>query len=372
MAKPRVVELDFMRATAMIMVVMLHVSAAYVAYSPVGSNVFYLGLLLNQWSRICLPLFVFVSGFGLFYGYGQKTKLDLKEFYSRRFYMVFVPYLIWSFIYMILRDIFNPSFYFIGLPVKEAFFSYITWTFKENIHTPIWFVLLIVQLYFIFPVLLSPVARIKKPIQSIMVNSLFFLVVITYLRFFMTMSGIHVIDWLQRYYSVNLIGWYFYFILGGIVAQNWSMFKKIPLNKFGITLLYIITTSLVILEAYLGFLKYGQPHLEVYTSIRPTVLINSMAAIPAIYLFAQKTMGWDKLANFLKDISRYSYGIFFIHPQVLTVVKKVVGRLYGTYTTRVFQLFLVFVLTMVCSYVFCYIVDRTPFRTILLGVGKRK
>lgn len=372
MVKSRVVELDFMRAAAIIMVVVLHVSAAYVAYSPAGSNVFYLGLILNQWSRVCLPLFVFVSGFGLFYGYGKKARFDLKDFYLKRFNTVFIPYLIWSFIYMVFRDIFNPSFYFIGLPVKEAFLSYINWTFKENIHTPIWFVLMIVQLYFIFPALLNPIARIKKPLRSIAVNTLFFLVLITYLRFFMAMSHIPIIDWLQRYYSVNLVGWYFYFILGGIAAQNWSMFKEISLNKPGIILLYIITTSLVILEAYLGFLKYERPHLEAYTSIRPTVLINSMAAIPAIYLLAKKVMRWDKFAKFFTGISRYSYGIFFIHPQALTIIKKVVGRLYGTYTTRIFQLILVFALAMACSYIFCYIVDRTPLRRILLGVNKTK
>ena len=56
MAKSRVKELDFMRAAAMLMVVLLHVSAAYVAYSPVDSKVFYLGLILNQWSH--LPAFI--------------------------------------------------------------------------------------------------------------------------------------------------------------------------------------------------------------------------------------------------------------------------------------------------------------------------
>lgn len=372
MAKPRVVELDFMRAAAMIMVVMLHVSAANVAYSRVDSSVFYLGLILNQWSRICLPLFVFVSGFGLFYSYGQKGQLDLKDFYLRRLYTVLVPYLIWSFIYMVFRDIFNPSFHFIGVPFKEAFLSYINWTFKENIHTPIWFVLMIVQLYAVFPILVNPIAKIKKPLQAIVVNSILFLILVIYLRYFMTMSGIYIIDWLQKYYGVNLIGWYFYFILGGIVARNWAKFCEIPLNKFRITLLYIITTSLVILEAYLGFLKYGQPHLGVYTSIRPTVLINTMAAIPLVYLLAQMVMKWDKAAKFFRAISKFSYGIFFIHPQILTVAKRLVGKMYGTYTTRIFQLVLIFILTIICSYLFCYIVDKTPLRTMLLGIGKKK
>lgn len=367
MAKPRVVELDFMRAAAMIMVVMLHVSAAYVAYSPTDSNAFYLGLILNQWSRICLPLFVFVSGFGLFYRYGQKGQLDLKDFYLRRLYTVFVPYLVWSFIFMIFRDIFNPSFHFIGLPFKKAFLSYINWTFKENIHTPIWFVMLIVQLYAVFPILIKPIAGIRKPIKAIVINLIFFLAITVYFRHFMTMSGIYIIDWLQKYYSVNLIGWYFYFILGGIVAQNWAKFKEITLNIFPITLLYIITTLLVILEAYLGFLTYGQAHLGVYTSTRPTVLINSMAAIPLVYILAQTVMKWDKAVKFFTALSRLSYGIFFVHPQVLTVVKKLVGLMYGTYTTRIFHLVLIFILTIICSYIFCYIVDKTLLRTVLLG-----
>jgi len=371
MARPRVVELDFIRASAILLVVILHVSAAYVAYSRVDSNVFHLGLLLNQWSRICLPLFVFVSGFGLFYKYGQKNQLKLKDFYLRRFYTVFVPYLVWSFIYMILRDIFNPSFHFIGLPFKDAFLSYINWTFKENIHTPIWFVMMIVQLYAAFPILINPIVKIIKPSKAIAANFLLFLILSVYFRHFMVMTGIYAIDLLQKYYHVNFIGWYFYFILGGIVAQNWEKLKEIKLNKFRIALLYIITTLLVILEAYMGFLTYGQAHLGVYTSTRPTVLINSVAAIPLAFILAQKAMRRDKTAKFFTAISRYSYGIFFVHPQVLTVVKQIVGLIYGTYTTRIFHLILIFMLTIMLSYLFCYIVDKTPMRTVLLGKGKK-
>ena len=372
MIKARVVELDFIRAVAMLMVVLLHVSAAYVAYSPVNSKVFYLGLVLNQWSRICLPLFVFVSGFGLFYRYGEKSQLNLKDFYLRRFYTVFMPYLVWSFIYMILRDIFNPSFNFIGLSFKEALLSYVNWTFRENIHTPIWFVMMIVQIYAVFPFLINPIAGIRKPIKAIVYNLIFFLALIIYFRYFMTMSGIYIIDFLQKYYYVNLIGWYFYFILGGIVAQNWEKLKEIRVKQFPITLVYIITTLPVILEAYMGFLTYGQEHLGVYTSTRPTVLINSMAAIPFLFFLAQKVMKWDKAAKLFTAVSKYSYGIFFVHPQILTVVKKIVGMLYGTYTTRIFHMALIFILTIISSYIFCYIVDKTPFRTVLLGIDKKK
>jgi len=374
MTKPRVAELDFIRAVAMLMVIILHVSAAYVAYSRTDSNVFYLGIILNQWSRICLPLFVFVSGFGLFYRYGEKGRLNVvKDFFCRRIYLVFLPYLVWSLIYMILRDVFNPSFHFIGLPFKVALLSYINWTFKENIHTPIWFVMMIVQLYAVFPILINPIEKISsEPRIAIAANFTVFLILTIYFRYFMTMSGIKIIDWLQKYYSVNLLGWYFYFLLGGIVAYNWSNYKEISLNRFAVALLYIITTLLVILEAYLGFLKYGQEHLGLYTSTRPAVVINSMAAIPLLFILAKKVMKWDIAARFFTLTARYSYGIFFVHPQVLTVVKQLMGFIYGTYTTRIFYFALVFILTVCGSYLFCYILDKMPFRTVLLGLDKKK
>ena len=372
MAKPKVAQLDFMRGFAIIMVVILHVSAAYIVYSPPHSNVFYLGLFLNQWSRICLPLFIFVSGFGLFYGYGHKTSLNLRDFYLRRLYTVFTPYLIWSLLYIILRDILNPSFNFIGLGAKEMFLAYISWTFKENIHTPIWFVLLIIQFYFIFPALIGPLTKIKKPRQFIIVNAVIFIIVITYLYYFNTPSNIHVLDLLQDYYSVNLLGWYYYFILGGVVALNWDRFKITSINKYLLTFLYIITTLLVIIEAYAGVSGHGQLYIEKYTSVRPTVVINTLTAIPVIYFIANKVVAWHKLDMFAKNLSRYSFGIFFVHPQVLTFVKWVVGRLYGTYTTRISQLILVFAITIILTYAICFMVDKTPFRTVLMGVGRKK
>lgn len=371
MANSRIIELDFMRAFAILMVLVLHVSAAYAAYSPPESRVFYIGLVLNQWSRVCLPLFVFVSGFGIFYGYGSK-KLNLKDFYLRRFRAVFLPYLVWSFIYMILRDIFNPSFTFIGLPLKQAFLSYLEWTLEENIHTPIWFVLMIIQLYLIFPFLLKLVKSVKNPLRFTAVNFTIYFFLTIYFRNFMAMSGIPIIDWLQRYYSVNLVGWYFYFILGGIVAKNWKKIRGLDLNKLRLAIAYIITTCFVIIEAYIGFINYGQTHLELYTSIRPTVLINSMAAIPVFYLFAQSLIKYGKITKLLNNISRYSYGIFFVHPQVLTIVKIIVGKIFGTYTTRILQLILVFSLTLVCSYAICRIIDKTRLRGILLGLSNKK
>lgn len=130
------------------------------------------------------------------------------------------------------------------------------------------------------------------------------------------------------------------------------MFKEITQNKFPIALLYIISTLLVILEAYLGFLTYGQTYLGVYTSTRPTVLINSMAAIPLLFIVAQIVKKSSIAAKFFTAASKYSYGVFFVHPQILTVVKKLVGLRYGTYTTRIFHLHILF---KTYRYLFLYI-----------------
>jgi len=148
----RVTELDFMRAAAIFMVVVLHVTARFMMYSPPKTHAFILGLALNQWSRVCLPLFVFLSGFGLFY---NNKGFELKTYAKKRLSRVFLPYCVWTLLYMIRWEMTDPSFHFLKLPILTAVLKYIRWLFWENIDTPLWFILMIMQMYILFPFILK-------------------------------------------------------------------------------------------------------------------------------------------------------------------------------------------------------------------------
>lgn len=372
MKKPRVKELDFIRAVAILLVVVLHVSAAYMMYSPKESRAFYLGIILNQWSRVCLPLFVFVSGFGLFYRYGKGESIDYLEFYKKRLSCVLLPYGVWSFIYIILRNIFNKTPEFFSLPFKDIIMTYLQWTLWENIHITLWFILMITQLYLLFPLLRRGVMTIKRPLRTLTAHTLVYLILTIYLVSFRINTGVVILDFVQDYYKVNFLGWYYYFILGGIVAFHWDSFREFRWNPRMVLGGYLVTTLGVVMEAYFGYLNYGRPHLETLTSLRWTVLLNSMTALPALALVGRKWMNNEGVYGAFSRISRYSFGIYFVHPQVLTLLKILLGRVWGSYTTRMSYFFVLMTLTFGLSYAFCYVVDKTPLRKILLGISSNR
>lgn len=338
-------------------------------FSPEGSNAFYLGLALNQWSRVCLPIFVFVSGFALFYVYGKGTKVDYKIFYGKRLQSVILPYALWSFIYLILRNIFNKTYEFFSLPLKDLIVEYFKWTLWENIHITLWFVLMITQLYLLFPLFRRAILRIKRPTLAVLMHTLIYFILTTYLVHFRRDTGIALIDFIQNHYKVNFLGWYYYFFLGGMAALGWNRLKEIQWNHWALFGSYVLAALLVLLEAYRGFLLYGRAHLESYISLRPTVMINSLLALPTFYLLGKSFMSSPGVSRWISKVSRYSYGIYFVHPQVLTILKILMGRALGTYTARMSYLAVLFSLTFIFSFAFCYIVDKTPWRRILLGVS---
>lgn len=273
---------------------------------------------------------------------------------------------------MIFRDLFNPDFHFIDLPFGQAMLSYLQWTFWQNIHITLWFILMILQLYFLFPVFRWVLSKIRNMKYFIILNTIFYLGLIIYLLYFRQDTGFVTVDFLLGHYKVNALGWYYYFILGGTAAACWNSIKSKKYNVPALVMAYTVTTVIVILEAYLGFLNHGQMHLENYVSLRPTVMFNTLSVLPLGFIIARKVLKFKWLSYAAKYISRYAYGIFFVHPQVLTAMKAVLSTLVGTYTTRMCYLIVLLISTLAISVMFCYIVDKTPLATILLGTSQQR
>jgi len=135
--------------------------------------------------------------------------------------------------------------------------------------------------------------------------------------------------------------------------------------------LYTITTIIVILEAYLGFLNHGQMYLENYTSLRPTVLFNTLAALPLGFTLSRFFLKHKWFSQAIKLISRYAFGIFFVHPQVLTGMKILLNIVVGSYINRMIYMIVLIISTLTLSVMFCYLVDRHPLDTILLGDDRK-
>ena len=102
--KERVPAIEYMRGISMLGVVGIHVGSQYLMNNPTPN--LQLLALYEIVTRFSVPIFFFISAFGLFYNLDLQEKFNYKNFMKRRFKTVLIPYLVWS-IFYILHYIFK-------------------------------------------------------------------------------------------------------------------------------------------------------------------------------------------------------------------------------------------------------------------------
>ncbi|MBE7415883.1 MAG: acyltransferase family protein [Deltaproteobacteria bacterium] len=134
---------DVLKIGAVYAVIVIHTAAPYLLLQDAGSLYrWWAGNIYDSISRWCIPVFVMLSGFFLIDSYRDEK---LGSFFKRRFSKVFVPFLIWSFIYFLWRIYANNE----GLSLS----SFVPMLLKEPVYYHLWFMSLVLGLYIITPVI---------------------------------------------------------------------------------------------------------------------------------------------------------------------------------------------------------------------------
>ena len=97
--KERVPAIEYMRGISMLGVVGIHVGSQYLMNNPTPN--LQLLALYEIVTRFSVPIFFFISAFGLFYNLDLQEKFNYKNFMKRRFKTVLIPYLVWSIFYIL-------------------------------------------------------------------------------------------------------------------------------------------------------------------------------------------------------------------------------------------------------------------------------
>src|SRR5471030_2531027 len=97
MPKQKITALEYIRGISMLGVVGIHTGAYSLSNPTVNIHLF---ALLEILSRFSVPIFFFVSAFGLFLSQDLRGKFDFFDFMKRRSRTVLLPYIVWSLFYM--------------------------------------------------------------------------------------------------------------------------------------------------------------------------------------------------------------------------------------------------------------------------------
>lgn len=230
---------QLLRAIAIIGVITIHLLSSLKKspfLSDPNSIQQFLSIFIDQLSRICVPLFVALSGFGLYSKYSTQ-KIKLKEFLFKRAFKLIPLYVFFSFFYLVLFWLI-PAW---APATQQPHFIWQLFLGRADYH--LYFVPMIFQLYLIFPLIL--LCYKKFPYSTLIVSLCIQLVWFYHYSYSDNAPlslNIFQMDREQYLWATN---WIWYFALGIFIADN---YKKIVTSKMVgiVTLCCAVFTLLLI------------------------------------------------------------------------------------------------------------------------------
>ena len=367
--KARIAHLDVLRALAVIMVIMVHAGDAYFYDSATltfGAEASIFAVLF----RSAVPLFIIMSSILLL-----PIKTDTTSFFKRRFMRVFIPFLIWSIIYVFLPTpseiaFGGPSNAFTdsGLHVYLYNLMMIPINFTgSNVH--FWFIYIILGLYLFMPII-SP--WIKTATKK---SLLFFLAVWGVTLFFpyvrLYFPEIHgECDW-NSFGMFYYFGGYLGYVILGYFLHHHNTLNRNKSVAIG-SLLFIVGAIVTYLglrsdqNAFLNTLANSNiedwKQIEFHISyLAPSVVIMTAG----VFMIFQKIRFSTITKRVFKEISVLSYGIFLVHYiLVLWISDWIQGSL--SINAGVEQFIIAFI-TFVASYCIVKLISSIPKSKYIIG-----
>lgn len=307
MKKPFLPSIEYIRGVSMLGVVAIHVGSQYLL-NPTP-NV-HLVALFEIVSRFSVPIFFFVSAFGMFYRMDFAQPFEYKNFLRRRFKAVLIPYAIWSVIYF-THDNFFAGYSLIppaGYAAEIFFFG------LAKYH--LYFMVILLWFYLLMPLWIFLVRRMTPARMIILLAAQ--IAFDCWSSYFAAPSENLFWRWRLNWLVLHYV---FVFILGGVLGTHSEKFfawcsshKKIISANFFLTL----TILLGWYHFLLAFKNYT-PLDAVNTAhqLSPPGIFYTIAA--SIFLFALFEFGRlpAPLKNFLSVLGKNSSFVYLAHPMAI-------------------------------------------------------
>jgi surface polysaccharide O-acyltransferase-like enzyme len=345
---------DLLRVIAIYMVMQIHTGEfEYIATD--GTVLHTAGSWAVGWTnsllRVCVPLFVMISGFFLF------PIEDERKFFRKRFTRVLIPFIVWCVVY---------AFYYYATGAASLRTTLLNIAkIPVNYGTEVghlWFVYMLMAIYLIAPVL-SPwiVSASRKSMERFL------------LLWGMTLSlpYIHLVFpevWGEAYWNATPTLYYFSGFIGYVVLavyiKRFLMAPSLRLDCFAIAMIaagYSFTLA--------GFLhRLGYEHtvksLELtwnFTSLNVAVMT---AGLFLLFRNIHADRGNPLLWRFIEDLSRMSYGMYLAHIIVLNAIHALVAPIAENAFLRIPT---IAVVTFVITYLAIKLLSLLPGSKYIIG-----
>lgn len=305
--------------------------------------------------------FFLLSAFVLFHVYARGKQLRVGGFWRHRFFFIGVPYVVWTVVYWWIAVGGLPS----GGSLRDLALALVEGTGEYHLY----FLLVSMQLYLLFPALLWLVRRTAGHHLALFVVSLVVELALMSLHHWVVWPG----GWaaLQAHDYVLAPMYQFYFIAGGLAAFHFDRFHAWVLGSPGTVAALVVGTALLHEGSYLAQLATTGSAAVADDPLQPSIVPWSIAVTVGFYslgcAYARSRRDGSRRARFVDQASLASFGVYLVHPLFLNVL---LGRWLSWGATPVPPAAagaLAWIGTLVLSYAFAAVVIRTPLALPLTG-----
>lgn len=311
--RERVAAVEYIRGVAMLGVVGIHTGA----YSLTGPEVnIHQFALLEIFSRFSVPIFFFVSAFGLFRQCRPEEPIDYAAFAGRRAATVLVPYLAWSLLYLAHNtwatgDVWPweaPHIYeflFFGLASYQLYFLVIL----------LWF-------YALMPLWRAAVPRLAaRPLPwlaALLAAQIAFNYWSCYLLGFKA-DDYYVDLALRHRLSYWVLHYLFVFLLGAVCAVRLDDFRAFARRRAQAIGLFFLLALAALLAHYYWLLDHGrdlEQAVNTAQQLSPGGVVYTLAACLFLFVLFDRPLPAAAAAP-LALLARHSYVVYLVHPLVM-------------------------------------------------------
>lgn len=315
MSKQRIVSIEYIRGLSMLGVIGIHTGA----YSLTNPNVnIHLFALLEIFTRFSVPIFFFVSAFGLFLHHNLEAPFNYTNFMKRRCRTVFIPYVVWSALYLVHYTLVSGD---ISPWLPSIFLKYLLFGLASY---QLYFLVILLWFYSLMPLWRIIVKKIATAPFFYLSNLLLLQIVVNYYSSYMLEANFanRYLNLLVQYrLSYWIIHYLFIFLLGAVCALHYEQFIY-KLKKHRITVSCFFGVTLVGMLGsyyYLLLLKHYSPEEAVNTvhQLSPIGVLYTLATTLFLLVLFQFYRLNPVLKILLTQLGERSYAVYLVHPFVM-------------------------------------------------------
>lgn len=319
--KPRLAAIEYIRGISMMGVIGIHVGSQYLS-NPAANP--HLIALFEIFTRFSVPIFFFISAFGLFYNLDIHAPFNARHFYVRRIKTVLIPYLVWS-VFYILHD---SLLYGTGLPSPFYFCGLL---FFGSAKYQLYFLVILLWFYLLMPLWIALVRRLTlRGLGVLLVLQVLF----DYWSSFSVPFNLYVYglpdDSLLKpllMYRLNywVLHYLFIFLLGGWLAVHIDAFHRfMQERRTAITVLFYLSMA-SLLGYYYALLAQGQTPLDGINTAHQLcpagIFYTLMASLFFFTIFTYQRYP-SVLNPALHLLGKHSYFAYLVHPLFITYLAR--------------------------------------------------